>query len=75
MKDVGIFYDHLVYFTAIWYIVWPFGIFYVYLLYFFPFWVYIVPRKNLATLDKNSNWKEKLFFGRFSPSVSVTIFD
>jgi hypothetical protein len=26
MKDVGIFYDHLVYFTASWYILWPFGI-------------------------------------------------
>jgi hypothetical protein len=33
-----IFYDYLIYFTAIWYIVWPFGIFYGYLLYFHPFW-------------------------------------
>jgi hypothetical protein len=28
MEDVGIFYDHLEYFTAIWYILRPFGIFY-----------------------------------------------
>jgi hypothetical protein len=27
MKDVGIFYGHLMYFTAIWYILWQFGIF------------------------------------------------
>jgi hypothetical protein len=34
MEDVGIFYDHLVYFTAIWFILWL----------FFPFW-YVVARK------------------------------
>jgi hypothetical protein len=27
MKDVGKFYGHFVYFTAIWYSLWPFGIF------------------------------------------------
>jgi hypothetical protein len=37
MEDVSIFYGHLAYFTAIWYILWPFGI-------FFPFW-YVVQRK------------------------------
>jgi hypothetical protein len=43
MKDIGLFYGHLVYF-------WPFGIFYGYLVHFmitwcfFPFW-YVVPRK------------------------------
>jgi hypothetical protein len=30
----GIFYGHLVYFMAIWYILWPFGIFYGPLVYF-----------------------------------------
>jgi hypothetical protein len=25
IEDVGIFYDHLVYLTAIWYILWTFG--------------------------------------------------
>jgi hypothetical protein len=50
MEKVGIFYDHLEYFTVIWYILgpfgivpmWPFGI-------FFPFW-YVETKKNLATL-------------------------
>jgi hypothetical protein len=45
MEDVGIFYGrlvyifyfHLVYFEAIWYILWLFGI-------FFPFW-YVLTRK------------------------------
>jgi hypothetical protein len=52
MEDVCMFYDHLVYFPANWYmfvyvfailnILWSIGI-------FFPFWFFI-PRKNLATL-------------------------
>jgi hypothetical protein len=55
MENLYIFYDHLVYFTAIENILWPFGIFYGYLVYFvvllyiFPvlgFWI----KKNLATL-------------------------
>jgi hypothetical protein len=44
MEDVGIFYGHLVYFTVIWYTLWPFGIFYGYLVHLFPFW-YVAPRK------------------------------
>jgi hypothetical protein len=46
MEDDGIFYEKLVYFTAIWYtyfiafwyVLWQFGI-------FFPLW-YVVPRKS-----------------------------
>jgi hypothetical protein len=38
-------YGHLVYFTAICYILWPFGIFGGNLVYFSPFW-YIVPKKS-----------------------------
>jgi hypothetical protein len=51
MKDVGTFYDHLVYFTAIWYMLWPFGTIYGHLVHFlviwyiFPFW-YVVLRKK-----------------------------
>jgi hypothetical protein len=41
MEDVAMFYGRLVYFTAIWYFVWPFNGHFVY---FFPFW-YIVPIK------------------------------
>jgi hypothetical protein len=37
MENVGIFYVHLVHFTAIWYILWPFGIFKVILVYFSRF--------------------------------------
>jgi hypothetical protein len=48
MENVCIFYDHLVYFTAIGNILWPFGIFCGNLVYFPPFW-YFGP-KNLATL-------------------------
>jgi hypothetical protein len=58
MEDADLFYGHLVYITAIWYILglfglyimaiwymlWPFGIFYGYLENFFTFW-YVVPIK------------------------------
>jgi hypothetical protein len=37
MKYVGVFYVHLVNFTGIWCILWPFGIFVYYLLYFSRF--------------------------------------
>jgi hypothetical protein len=36
MENVGIFYDHLAYFTAIGNISWPFGIFSGHLVYFVP---------------------------------------
>jgi hypothetical protein len=42
MEMVGKFYDHLEYFTAIWYYLWPFGIVVV-ILYLFP---------NLVCLDQ-----------------------
>jgi hypothetical protein len=42
-KNLGIFYDHLVHFTAIENILWPFGIFCGHSVYFSPFW-YFVPR-------------------------------
>jgi ABC-type spermidine/putrescine transport system permease subunit II len=48
MEDVGIVYGHLVYFTAIWYVLWPFRIFYGHLVYFSPFW-YVAQKENLAT--------------------------
>jgi hypothetical protein len=45
MEDVGIFYEHLVNFTANWYILWTFGIICGILVYIFsPFWC-VVPRK------------------------------
>jgi hypothetical protein len=42
MVTVGIFYDNLEYFMAIWYSLWSFGI-------FFPIWN-VWRNKNLATL-------------------------
>jgi hypothetical protein len=46
--DVSVFYGHLAYFTAIWYILWLFGIFVGYLVYIFPVLV-CCTKKNLAT--------------------------
>jgi hypothetical protein len=48
LKDVGKFYGHLVYFTAISYSLWPFGIFRGYFGIFFPVLV-CYTKKNLAT--------------------------
>jgi hypothetical protein len=44
MKVIGKLYGHLVYFTAISCILWPFGLFCGHFGVCFPFW-YIVPRK------------------------------
>jgi hypothetical protein len=49
MDDVGIFCGHVVNFTAIWYISWPFGIFPPHFGIFFPVLVFCT-KKNLATL-------------------------
>jgi hypothetical protein len=49
MENLGIFYDHLFYFTAIGNILWPFGIFCGNLVYFW----YFGTKKNLATLIKS----------------------
>jgi hypothetical protein len=38
MEKVGIFYDHLQYFNAILYSLWPFGTVCGHLVHFFPFW-------------------------------------
>jgi hypothetical protein len=37
MENVGMFYDHLEYFTAIWYKLWPVSIVYGHLVYFSQF--------------------------------------
>jgi hypothetical protein len=44
MEAVGIFYGHLVHFTAIWYILWTFGILWSFGI-FFPFW-YVYQEKS-----------------------------
>jgi hypothetical protein len=50
MKDVGIFYGLLVYFTAIKYILWTFGRFYGYVVDFSTCWYRCCTDKNLASL-------------------------
>jgi hypothetical protein len=52
MEDVGIFYEHKVFFTAIWNI----GIFYRHLVYFIEIWYILVccTKKYLATLSCTS---------------------
>jgi hypothetical protein len=44
MENVGMFYDHLEYFTALWYILWPFAIICGHLVYFSRFGMF-GPRK------------------------------
>jgi hypothetical protein len=66
MKDVGIFYGHLVHFTAISYILWPFGVFCghfgVFCGHFDIFFPILVCRtkKNLATLLRMAGSVKKI---------------
>jgi hypothetical protein len=57
MEDVGIFYVHLVYFTDIYYILWPFGTFYGCLVYFSRF--------GMLYKEKSGNPGLGHIFGRF----------
>jgi hypothetical protein len=41
VEDVSLFYGHLVYFTAIWYILWQFGTLYGYSVHYMVIW-YII---------------------------------
>jgi hypothetical protein len=50
MKNLGIFYDHLVYFTAIGNILWSFGI----CTYFVVIW-YIFPLFGILNQEKSGN--------------------
>jgi hypothetical protein len=59
--DAGILHGHMVYFMAIWFILWPFGIFYGYLVYSFPFWC-SVPRKIWQTCCRPDARNEKTCF-------------
>jgi hypothetical protein len=58
MEDVGIFHSHLVYFRAIWYILWPFGIYCDHLAYFMVI-LYIFPRFGMFNEEKELNVVEK----------------
>jgi hypothetical protein len=57
MKGAVIFYGHFVYFTAKWYILWPFGTLCDHLVYFFPVLVSCT-ETNLATLCQKLQTKK-----------------
>jgi hypothetical protein len=46
MEHIGMFYGHLVYFTAIWYILWPFSLLFVVIWYIFPRLVMLYQEKS-----------------------------
>jgi hypothetical protein len=54
MENLGIFYDHLVYFTPMGNILWPFGIFCGNLEYFVVIW-YIFTRFGILEQEKSGN--------------------
>jgi hypothetical protein len=57
MENLGLFYDHVVYFTAIEHILWPFGIFCGHLVFF--------PRFGILYQEKSGNpglIKQKIAF-------------
>jgi hypothetical protein len=59
MEDVRTFYGHLVYFTSIWYTLWPLGIFYGQLGYFSRF--------GMLYQEKSGNPERNPFF--LSPQI------
>jgi hypothetical protein len=69
MQDVGIFYNHLVYFKAIWYSLWPFGIFYDHLVYFKAIWYILWPFCIFCDhlVYVKAIWYNLRPFGIFSP--------
>jgi hypothetical protein len=66
MEDVGIFYGHLVYFTAFWYILPAFGIFCCHLVYFMVIWYIfhcfgmLYKEKSCNSAIKNRQYKIKI---------------
>jgi hypothetical protein len=58
MENLGIFYDHLVYFTAIGNILLPFGIFCGNLVKFFPFWYFGQEKSGNPGLYLNSHLQQ-----------------
>jgi hypothetical protein len=59
---IGLFYDYLVYFVAIWYILWPFGIFCGHLAYLL--YVHLVYFSRFGMLDQeksgNPDWLRQM---------------
>jgi hypothetical protein len=65
-----LFYGHMVYVMAIWYILWSFGI-------FFPFWYICRTEKNLATREKMADrkkWRTRPVSANFSKIPPLSLF-
>jgi disulfide bond formation protein DsbB len=80
MEDVGICHGPLVYFTAIWYILWMLGIFCGNLVYFFAFW-YVLPCKIWQPCSQtvengwSDMWDDRVFESPPSfAAVSLVVF-
>jgi hypothetical protein len=78
MANLGIFYDHLVYFTAIGNFLWPFGIFWGHLVISPRFGILCIPRKiwqpSAITffVDFQIDWEKKNIF--FFSSLKIFAF-
>jgi hypothetical protein len=70
MVNVGIFYDHLEYFMAIWYNLWPFGTVCGHLLYFSQFGMF-GPRKS--SNPDNCYKNPALHMCNLSPNAKVKV--
>jgi hypothetical protein len=68
MENIGIFYDHLVYFRPIGNMLWPFGIFCDHVEYFSPFW-YFVPRKIWQPWMPSPRWSQLLILLVLTPAA------
>jgi hypothetical protein len=55
LRPFGLFYGHLVYFTAFWSILRPFGIFCGHLEYLWSFGIHIFPRFGMLHQEKSGN--------------------
>jgi hypothetical protein len=79
MEDVGVFYDHLVYLTAIRYILWTFGLSYSHLMYFMTILVYFVairyifPRFGILCQEKSGNPAPGSFIGSFFQTTRILL--
>jgi hypothetical protein len=79
MEIVGVYYGHLVYFTSIGYILWPFGIFYGHLVYsmviFFRFGKLYIEKSGISVLTLKELFlclKKTQFLTGFLLSLRVT---
>jgi hypothetical protein len=75
MENAGVFYDHLEYFTVIWYILWPFGNVMV-IWYIFPRFGKLCPEKsgNPGTIRPYGNHYKRPLRCHEWPLQAITVF-